>query len=221
MTSAIDYRAPQVMLAYLHPNTVAAAFMASVLNAAGSMTARLHILPIRSGPLSIPDSRNLAVRKFLASDADFLWFVDSDIGFPPDALDRLLAVNASDPRNPVVTVPVAALVDGDDDGMGGQTVTMHPNVYDWTDGGGFSSMKTPLPQDAIIPVDGCGAAFLLIPRAAAAATFDQGYMPEQPFDRMGGLGEDLSFSRRLAVAEWPLLAYTGIRATHWKLIPIG
>ncbi len=35
-------------------------------------------------------ARNEAVRRFMESDAQWLWFVDSDIALPEDALERLL-----------------------------------------------------------------------------------------------------------------------------------
>src|ERR1700753_435618 len=90
-----------VALAYLHPGMVAHSFMASVIQ-----TRTLHpsvpIWPVRSGPLMIPESRNHLVDQLLHSEIDWLWFVDSDVGFAADTLQRLLRV--ADPvERPVVS----------------------------------------------------------------------------------------------------------------------
>lgn len=42
-----------------------------------------------SGCVHVDDARNACVAAFLKSDADYLVFIDADVGFPPEALYRL------------------------------------------------------------------------------------------------------------------------------------
>ena len=199
---------PPVALAYLHPGMVAHSFMASVLQ-----TLMLHpgltIWPIRSGPLAIPESRNFAVGQLLDSDLDWLWFADADMGFAPTMLGNLLAV-ADPAERPVVTAPAMTVIDSDvSDGMGGVQQLIHPNLY-VSDGNDFQALPLPLPEDALLQVDGCGAAMLLIHRSVLEK------LGPACFDRLDGLGEDLSFCTRLAQAGFPLHAHTGLKTTHYK-----
>jgi GT2 family glycosyltransferase len=40
----------------------------------------------------VVEGRNEAVKSFLESEAEWLWFVDSDMGWDPEALEQLMAV---------------------------------------------------------------------------------------------------------------------------------
>jgi hypothetical protein len=93
-----------VVLGFCDIGIVYTPFMSSVLNA---FTVNEELGTELIGYTSyrspyIPEARCEVVRKFLeATDADWLWFCDTDIEFPPDALARLL--NAADPdRVPIL-----------------------------------------------------------------------------------------------------------------------
>lgn len=201
-----------VALAYLHPGHVRHAFMASVIR-----TMRRHdgleIWPFLTGPGSIPASRNAAVRMLLGSEHEWLWFADTDVGFEPTMLDRLLA--AAEPvARPVVTAPVMAVLTGPDDGMGGNWPEIHPAVYHWTGDEEVTSLAYPLPENQTIRIGACGAAMLLIHREALEKS------GPDPFTPIGVMGEDISFCRRLLNADIPIHVHTGLRTTHWKTIPL-
>lgn len=203
-----------VALAYLHPGHVQHAFMASVLQARMRHPG-LTIWPLRTGANSIPRSRNLAVRMLLDSDKRWLWFVDTDIGFPPTMLENMLAL--AGPERPVITAIYLAVVDGEPDGMGGYGADVHPAVYEFNQQDQVVEIvrwPQPLPDDQLIKVGACGAGMLLIARDV----LDR--VGPDPFDRIGALGEDLSFCFRLRELNIPIHAHTGLITTHTKMIPL-
>ncbi len=205
--------ASTVTLAYLHPGQVQHSFMASVMQ---TMRAHpeLEIWPIRSGPIAIPKSRNAAVARFMAGRREWLWFADSDMGFPPSMLGSMLTIADAEAR-PVMAAPYTAVIDGEPDGMGGCAPMLHPSIYTWAADGRVTSWPTPLPGHQLLRVDACGAGMLLIHRSALDA------VGADPFSRIGELGEDLSFCRRLADAGIPVHAHTGLPCTHTKSIPLS
>lgn len=200
---------PPVALAYLHPGMVAHSFMASVLQTK-MIYPDLMVWPIRSGPLAIPKSRNLAVEMLLDSSLEWLWFADSDVGFPPTMLDNLLRVGDPTQRPVVTGVVYAAMEQSMSDGMGGYVQTVVPSLYEPTGGGLYESWPMPVPDDVLSTVGGCGAGMLLIHRSVLDV------VGRGCFDRLEGLGEDLSFCRRLADKGIPLHVHTGLKTSHYK-----
>lgn len=201
-----------VALAYLHPGHVQHSFMASVLR-----TMRTHpgleIWPLKTGVNSISRSRNLAATMLLAGEREWLWFVDTDIGFAPTMLAGLRAI-ADRGQRPVVAAPYLAVIDGDDDELGGFEPQIHPAVYEFTGPEEARSWPLPLPDQELIRVGAVGAGMLLIHRDVLAKT------QPGPFDRIGKLGEDLSFCRRLADLDIPIHVHTGLRTSHTKTVPL-
>ena len=78
----------KVILGTIHPGRVSTVYMQSVLRTLSNTEHAIAVMMKGSGPL-IAHARNEVVANFLASDADYLWFVDSDISFPPGTLERL------------------------------------------------------------------------------------------------------------------------------------
>lgn len=200
-----------IALAYLHPGTVTHPFMASVLQIARREPG-LEIWPIRSGPDALGESRNFAVAKALDEGIEWLWFADTDVGFPVDMLARMLEI-AHPTDRPVLTAPALAVKDGEPDGMGGFAPSLHVNLYEER-AGLYDSLALPLPDNQLIRVDGCGAGMLLIHRSALLA------VGREAFSRIRALSEDLSFCRRLANHGIPLHTHTSLRVTHHKLVPL-
>ena len=93
----------------------------------------------------------------LATDASWLLFLDSDVEFPADTLDRLLEV--ADPEDrPIVTGVYMRI---------GRDGEASPCLFRSAlfEGGVQMVPYVPLPDDEIIEVDGCGAGMLLIHRS--------------------------------------------------------
>lgn len=79
-----------IALGYLHPGTVRAEFMDSVMRAVGRSEHRYVRIAVRSGA-EIARGRNKVFRAAAELGVDYLWWLDSDIVFNQDAPDRLIA----------------------------------------------------------------------------------------------------------------------------------
>lgn len=162
--------------------------------------------------------RNDAVRGFLATGCEWLFFLDSDMTFAPDALDELLAVADAethpvvggvtvsfDPRSRVVRPTMYVLAD---DG-----VTLRP-VAAWTPG-------------KVVRVSATGAACLLIHRSVLETVAAAGFSVEFPWFDLGrdgrpnGTGEDIEFCRRLRALDIPIHVHTGVPFGHLKVIELS
>ncbi len=217
-----------VALAYLHSNQVAYSWHASMLQLllgdleASQPLRRGGILAIRCPSAGLlPAARNRVVAHFLrGQNADWLWMVDTDMGFDADTVPRLLA--AADPEaRPIVGGLCFAQRELGDDGYGGQQVIPTPTIFDWAtdeDGMGAFEVRVAYERDAVVRCDGTGAACLLIHRGVLER-MEERYGPAW-FDRIpardGSVGEDLSFCMRARELGIPVHVHTGVRTTHMK-----
>jgi GT2 family glycosyltransferase len=207
------------VLAYVHPGTVRAEFMSSVLAMMRDGRTRLDaVLTVQSGP-NISRARNELARKFLADTrAPWLFMADTDMVFAPDALDRLIA--AADPaQRPVVGALCFAGI------IGGVPV---PTMYDTADRGGQQVFVPRLtwPEDKLVQVTATGAACLLIHRHALQAIAKDSGETAAPWFRESVtgaalIGEDLPFCLRAAAAGIPVHVHTGVQAGHVKTTMLG
>lgn len=209
-----------VLLSYLHTDLVSSSFMESVMNVIShDRNHGQHLagwLPAHcpSGQLGV--ARSNVVQVFLDStDHEWLWMVDSDMGFTPDTLDRLLAV-ADPERHPIVgALCHTAQVEGFD-GMGGFQVRPVPAIYDRD-----LTRITQYPKYAVIPVGATGAACLLMHRSAlekVRADHGDRWFWEREDPAGLRMGEDVSFCTRLTDLEIPIHVHTGVRTSHHKSV---
>lgn len=177
--------------------------------------------------------RNSIVRAFLERDAEWLVCIDADMGWEPDAIDRLLDA-ADQYRRPFM----GALCFGQKKvrvGTANAKVSEPiPTIYDWTDPedglAGFAPLYN-YPRNQVVKCDGTGAAFFVVHRRALEKVRDS--LPEQrsPFTATAGyprewfddtiykgreFGEDLTFCRRLAEVGVPIHVHTGVKTSHLK-----
>lgn len=222
-----------VLAAYLHPNHVSHSFQESMHRLIGydlAHSARVvrggGPVMFRCGPGNLPEGRNTVARHFLdESQAEWLWLIDSDMGFEPDTVDRL--VEAAGPAEyPVVGALCFGLKEHSPDGMGGFQVRAFPTLYGWakdkTGTFGFSVMRT-YPANTLMRVAGTGAACLLIHRSilekirsdsgGATVWFD----PTKQTDGKP-VSEDLSFCYRVNATGAPVMVHTGVQTNHYKNI---
>lgn len=220
-----------VQIAYVCGNTVHYSWHRSLLDlinydlAHGQHAARGGFVAIRYGTDGLATARNKAVRHFLEDgEADWLWWVDTDMGFGPDTVERLL--EAADPKErPVVGGLCFFNREDAADGMGGYRSTVVPTVYDWTnkDGQMGWAVRWQYPTDAVIRVGGTGAACVLIHRSVfeklAEDTSHGSWYDRIPNTTTGQLiGEDLSFCLRAGALGIPIHVHTGVPTTHFKPI---
>lgn len=217
-----------VFLGYLHPDQITASFVECLEDlkhhdARGSRMLR-EWGKVRAGSMGIPEARNTIVAQFLNTECEWLFFVDSDMGFAPDILDRLLSRADADER-PVVGGLAFAYREFSTDGMGGFKRQPMPTILDWVperpDGTPGFVGRRHYPTNELVKAGATGAAVLLIHRSVLERM--QGEFGPVWFDRLPDtngtlMGEDISFCARLGALEVPLYVDTGARTTHYKAI---
>lgn len=223
-----------IQVAYLHGNEVTHSFHTSMMNLiAWDKTRGLDVIQSMpyavacSGPNSLVEGRNMACTHFLdKTDAEWLFFVDTDMGFKPDALERLLL--AADPvERPVVGGLCFAMKHMRPDGQGGFNVLPVPTLFEWAknddQGIGFAN-RFIYPPETLVRVAGTGAAFLLIHRTVLEKIRANEGDHWFDFVRYGDgvqVSEDLSFCWRLGQLQVPLYVDTRVKVTHMKTIWLG
>lgn len=170
------------------------------------------------------EARNGTVKQFLDTDCEWLLWVDTDMGFAPEALAELLEV--ADPEHlPVVGGLCFMQREVEPDGMGGWRIQPRPVLFTWHVGDDFTGfdLVADYPRDAVVQVAGTGSAFIVIHRSALEKVADKygaGHWYSQVQNPTTGqvLSEDLSFCTRLAGAGIPLAVHTGVRISHLKQV---
>jgi GT2 family glycosyltransferase len=196
-----------VLLVTPTPGTVASSYMQSVLalqahdRENGRRVSGVALMHCGAGQL--PDVRNQAVRVALDSGAGWLWMVDSDMGFGPDTLDRLLACDV-----PVAGALCAGLRSAGPDGLFGSLGAPFHTLY-----GDRFQLLDPVP-DTLMTVHATGAGCLLVRRDVLEAVASGWFEPLRT--PSGHLGEDLSFCDRVNRAGFPVRVHTGVRTSHYQ-----
>ena len=218
-----------VQLAYLHSSRVSHSWHDSIrklreYDRTHGGFLREQELNIRAHPIKIAECRNLAAKAFLDhTEAEWLFWVDTDMGFEADALERLL--QAADPDTaPVVGALCFANMEAGYDGMGGYRFKIVPTMYriGYTqDGHGSFCEYGPYPADTACQVAATGSACIVIHRTVLekvrAEHGDHWY--HQLADETGQVvGEDLSFCLRAGAMGIPMFVHTGVKTTHHKEI---
>lgn len=155
------------------------------------------------------------------SDAEWLWFVDADMGFDPDTVDRLIA--SADPATRPVMGGLAFAQKSD--GTGPHHARRYrccPTLYrmwETDDEVGFVP-DFAYPRDAVVEVAATGAACILIHRTTLekvrADHGDHWFTPIEVPKGPTVFGEDLSFCLRLAACGIPIHVDTSVKTTHDK-----
>jgi hypothetical protein len=219
-----------VCLAYVHPNEVAHSWHLSVMDLLmhdighDQRIVRGGFLAMRFGSGGIVAARNEVAAKFLERDAEWLFWVDTDMGFAADTVDRLL--DAADPtERPIVGGLCFAQHEYTTDGMGGFRTRPRPTLYRWakTSEGqqGFSAWED-YPRGELTQVAGTGSACILIHRDVLAKVADQygpaWYSRMQLPDTGQLLSEDLSFCAKAVACGFPIHVDTRVKTSHLKPI---
>lgn len=179
-----------------------------------------------AGTAGVPDGRNEVAARFLdETDGEWLWFVDTDMGFAADTVDRL--VKSADPvKRPVMGGLCFAQRRIEPRPFHGSRFGIIPTVYQYVETGdevGFSPIEA-YEVDKVIEVSGTGAACLLIHRSALErvrkragdAWFDPMKHPTGLKGKPRTFSEDLSFCVRLAAVDVPVHVDTRVKTVHEK-----
>lgn len=215
-----------VAVGFLHPGEWSHCFGMSLVEmyvvdaTIGSQRIRRQ-LPKYCAAGGLVAGRNEIAEKFLdETDCEWLWMIDTDMGFGPTTVDDLLA--AADPEiRPVVGGLCFSLRVKNPGVYHGQKYIVIPAVYRWIETEtevGFQSILE-LPDNDLLEVAATGAACLLIHRNALekvrVAYGDKWF---EPVTHPAGptFSEDLSFCVRLAAVDLPVFVHTGVGTTHDK-----
>jgi len=219
-----------VQIAYCHETRVSHSFCTSLLTmyADDKSVGPDNIVgaPIQvacSGPHGLVEGRNDAVRMFLDDGlgAEWLFWIDTDMGFQGDALHRLM--QAADPKlRPVVGGLCFALKMTEADGFGGFHVAPVPTLFglarDPEGRIGFANRSIYSPN-TLTQVAGTGSAFILIHRSVLEAIREKHgdeWYSLISYEDGRHISEDLSFCWRVGDVGAPIYVHTGIRTTHHK-----
>lgn len=166
-------------------------------------------LPNSSGA-NVTNARNEIVAKFLDEhDADWLWFIDTDMVFPPDILDRL--VEAAHPsERPIVGALCFSIQDG---------FRACPTLYMIRDDGLAGRIYNYPPNTVMRCLTGSGC--LLIHRTALEKMRDRAFDPAYPWfqetrTKHLPIGEDITFCIRAESMGIPVHVDTRIQCGHEK-----
>ena len=194
--------------------------------------------PVRvHGPsLGTIEGMNQIVEAHLATDRQWLWLTDADMGFPPDTLDRLLFAaerNDAGTQRAEVRPMIGALVfkspfgaAGTGRGVMGEA---RPVILDWgTDEQGrqgFIGRRT-YPENTVLRCGATGMACVIIHRSVHEAILERfgptwhDPMPNPSFEGKL-LGTDVSFFVRAGLCDKELYVHTGAVTNHQKTCWIG
>jgi hypothetical protein len=170
-------------------------------------------------------ARNEVVKIFLDEhQAEWLLWLDTDMGFAADTLDRLISV-AHPTDRPIVGGLAFTQKEEVSDGMGGWRCRAVPTIFDWLkldDGQMGFAVRFDYPVDTVTRVAGTGSACVLVHRTVFERIRDK-YGPvwydRVPNTTMGQLvSEDLSFCMRAGTLDIPIFIHTGVRTTHQKIL---
>lgn len=218
---------PETAVAYLHPGEVSASFSMSLLKLMLHETFRAGVPPFvmaqRCASGAIVAGRNDIARDFLdRTKSNWLLFVDSDMGFAPDTLERLLK-SANRWERPVVGALCFGLRrEGQDPDTLAERFRTFPTVYVWReypDRVGFEVVAD-YPRDELALVSATGAACVLIHRRVLETIRerdgDNWFSPVTHPIGPTTFSEDMSFCVRVAAADFPMYVDTSIKTCHDK-----
>jgi hypothetical protein len=219
-----------VVVAYIHDKTITYSWHHSVIEMLGhDVTHDARVM--RGGWIAmtaetdgLADARNKTVATFLEEhQAEWLCWIDTDMGFAPDTIDRLLEV--ADPlERPIVGGLCFTQRQEKSDGMGGWRCLATPTIFDWGHDGdamGFV-VKFDYVPGAVQQCAGTGSACILIHRSVFE-TIAETYGPHW-YDRIPNPGmkrvvsEDLSFCMRANSLKIPVWVDASVQTTHQKTL---
>ena len=205
-----------VVIAFVHPGQTSAFFTTSLL---GTMlydfaTERRIVGVVNEwSSANVSQARNSLTGKFVDDyTADWLLWIDADMGWEHDAVEKLLAS-----ADPVKAPIVSGLCFGATFGQ------LFPTIYQLVDhGGALTTVRvTEFDDDAMVRCSATGAAFLLIHRSVLTKIRERGFNKTFPWFQESELngqpaGEDITFCLRAGLCDFPVHVNTGVPIGHHK-----
>lgn len=206
-----------VAVAYPHAHEVSARFHKSMyaLLVYDSKNRRRLVdggwLPVSSGA-NVTNARNEIVEAFLKTGIEWLWFIDTDMTFEPNVLDRLVAV-ADKKERPIVGALCFKWKDGK---------TAVPTIYGINENNQVVEFFDYQPNTLVPCMTGAGC--VLIHRSVLLKMAEEFPKPYQWFreEAYNGMpiGEDITFCLRAIALGFDVFVDTSIQVGHEKPIVI-
>jgi GT2 family glycosyltransferase len=209
-----------VVIGFVHPTDVSAYFLMSL------MGTTLHEMVYGNNRIggvinefsgaNISQARNKIAADFLDNyESEWLLFIDADMQFHPEAVEKLLR-HAHETDRPIM----GALCFGIDEGR------LFPTLYDLArDGDKVRVLRRHLYDDnAVTEVSATGGAFLLIHRSVLVAIRGKGFnkafpwFQETQLDEDSPCSEDFTFCLRARQLGIPVHVDTAVKIGHHKSI---
>ena len=219
-----------VVVAYVYSRDVTHSWHHSMIELIGwdlahdARVLRGGYVAMKCGTDGLVDARNKAIKLFLEEkQADWLFWVDTDMGFTGDTLEQLIA--AADPgERPIVGALAFTQREDGQDGLGGWHTSAAPTVFDWLkldDGQMGFAVRWDYPTDMVTRCAGTGSACILIHRSVfeqIQAKYGPVWYNRIPNTSTGQLiSEDLSFCMRAGTLDLPVHVHTGVKTSHQKV----
>jgi GT2 family glycosyltransferase len=221
-----------VVVAYVHRLDVGYAWHHSMIELLGHDLANqqriMHAgyIAMTAETDGLSKARNKTVETFLEEGkADWLWWIDTDMGFSKDTIDRLMA-DADPEERPVVGGLAFTARQEKSDDLGGWRILATPTIFDWGQDGdqeGFI-VRWNYFQDVLQSCDGTGSACILIHKSVFEKISEK-FGPGKWYDRffnpkMNQLtSEDLSFCMRAQTATGKkIFVDSSVKTTHQKTL---
>lgn len=186
---------------------------------------------LQFGTTNIAQGRNEIVRRFLERDEDWLWFIDTDQGWEPDTLERMVA-SAHPVERPILGALAFSYSRGD-------AQEQKPTLWGITPEGKFGRHLQVPETPGVYPFASTGTGCVLIHRRVLEGVRD--FTPkgaDRPFGATAQpwfeyakwindegapdiLGEDLTFFLRAAAAGFVTHVDTSIGVDHWKKFAVN
>lgn len=215
----------KLVIAHLHPGEVATSFQRSLMNTFTVDRERFGrlldgerngLISTHAGAGVLAQARNDAVKAFLARPgADLLLFIDSDMGWNPEAPEMLARALEAHDLDIVGGLCFGQRVTGEGPQRSAAT-EWFPTIYRWDTGLGGYDTAFDYPPDTVIEVGATGGAFLLITRRCLESIGSDWFTPVQPPGSHRPLGEDMSFCWTAREHGFLTHVHTGVRVSHRK-----
>lgn len=222
-----------VTVGFLHPGEWSACFANSLVDLLffdaahhARIVGHTHgYMGKETGAAQIHAGRNKLARTVVTeTESEWLFMVDSDMGFAPDTVERLIA--AADPvERPIVGGLAFAQKSAGAGEFHARRYRCTPTLYVMRETEteiGFIPVFD-YPRNELVEVDATGAACVLIHRKVLekirAEHGDHWFHPiELPKGPEGSteFGEDMSFCLRARACGFPIFVHTGVKTTHDK-----
>jgi hypothetical protein len=220
---------PNTSIAYVHEVGVAHSFSESlamliVADIANPPMLISEVLKNHGATGMIDECRNIIVREFLdrKTEDEWLFFVDTDMGFKPDTHRRL--IEAADPeRAPIMGALCFVQKEFEFDGYQGYKTIPRPTIFDKSqmkigDAEPFDVYLSRgwYPSDAVVQCGATGMACVVIHRSVFEKIGEGGWYDRFTNPDGSRMGEDISFCIRCAEKNIPIHVHTGVKTTHMK-----